>query len=73
MIKNNYQPDGVICSMPAHMKKGYSMDDIVGNYPQCDIECHYNPAYGSTCVASKSELQALCMSLWNGRNTVLME
>ena len=49
------------------------MDIYVGNYLQYDIVWHYKSTYNSTCIASKSELEVLSMSLYNGNNTVLIE
>ena len=48
----------------------YGTDDNVGNYPQYDIVCDPSIAYGSTEVASKSELQALSILLCKGNDMV---
>ena len=48
-----------------------SMDYNVGNHPKCEILCDSNVAY-STKVASKLELQVLCMSLYKGDDKVKM-
>ena len=45
------------------------MDDNVGSYLQFDIVYNLNIAYGSNHVASKSKLQALSMSLYEGNDS----
>ena len=48
------------------------MDDSVDNYPQCDVVCNHDPAYGCSEVASKMELQSLRMQLCEGNDMLQM-